>query len=293
MIPKIIHQTYISEGALPPLFRECQTQVKRLHSDWKYIFHSDEDILSFIDTKYPEYKAAFDSLPRKIMKIDMIRYFWMYEYGGMYIDMDYYMIKPFDILNYEIVLPANREDSKGVPTCLGNCIFASIPKHPFWKSVIDTLFTINRSICLDFSVDSNIDGHSWGTGPAFLFTMWKQWTESLPDLKMATCYGILQPPRRLENHVMHHISSQVRQTEIESGETLPVGECLNPKSTMPILDDKFRHFQLCSLPSELIYVPRRSLFHPPTNQSAMYIQMLKEKGESYGVHKCSGVWRSN
>ncbi len=38
--------------------------------------------------------------------------------------------------------------------------------------------------------------------------------------------------------------------EIVNGETLPVGECLNPKSALPILGDKFRHLQsLASLPA--------------------------------------------
>lgn len=221
MIPTIIHQTYINETSLPSLFRQCQQQVRNLHPDWTYMFHSDAEIEEFMRSRFPEYKAVFDALPRKIMKIDMIRYFWMYEYGGVYADMDYYMVKPFDLLNHDIVLPVNRENMYGVPTCLGNCIFASIPKHPFWKTIIDTLFTIDRTKVLDFSVDSNVDGHMWGTGPAFVYHMWKQWVSK-----------------------------------------------------------------------EGIYVPKRSLFHPPTQQTDSYIRLLKEKGEAYGVHKCSGVWRT-
>ena len=58
------------------------------------------------------------------MKIDMFRYFLMYKYGGLYTDMDYYMFKGFDLLKYNVVIPCNKENRYGIPTCLGNCIFS-------------------------------------------------------------------------------------------------------------------------------------------------------------------------
>jgi mannosyltransferase OCH1-like enzyme len=217
-IPKIIHQTYkIAE--LPPLFQQCQTQIQRLHPHCEYRFHTDADIDAFIKTQFPTYYDAFMRLPRKIMQIDMVRYFWMYEYGGIYADLDYYIIRPFDLWDKTIVLPANRETIDG-PTCLGNCIFASEPRHPFWKTLMDTLFTIDRSKEIDPSIDSHIDGHSKGTGPAFVYTMWRQWQ------------------------------------------------------------------------GEPLYIPPRMHFHPPTHEVMTALTAFMKKGESYGFHRCSGVWRS-
>jgi hypothetical protein len=53
---------------------------------------------------------------------------------------------------------------------------------------------------------------------------------------MTTNYENLQPPKRLENHELCHISSLVRQPEIESG-------------------DKFRHFQ--SLMTTIVEISKR------------------------------------
>jgi mannosyltransferase OCH1-like enzyme len=217
-IPRIIHQTYKSAD-LPALFQQCQLQIRRLHSDCEYRFHTDDDIDEFMKTKFPTYYDAFTNLPRKIMQIDMVRYFWMYEYGGVYADLDYYMIKPFDLWEKAIVLPANRETAEG-PTCLGNCIFASEPRHPFWKTLMDTLFTIDRRTEIDPTIDSHIDGHPKGTGPAFVYAMWRQWQ------------------------------------------------------------------------GEALYVPPRMLFHPPTHEVMAEIPAFLKKGESYGFHRCSGVWRT-
>ena len=126
---------------------------------------------NIIRVEFPEYYAKFNQLPRMIMKIDMFRYFIMYKCGGLYAYLDYLMFKSFDTLHREIVIPANRETATGVPECLGNFFFASIPNHPFWKSLMDTLFVIDRTK-YDYQDDNNIIWHKLGTGPMFVFYMY-------------------------------------------------------------------------------------------------------------------------
>ncbi len=116
-----------------------------------------------------------------IMKIDMVRYFLMYKYGGLYTDMDYLMFKPFDLLNERVVIPCNKEDENGEPTCLGNCIFASEPNHSFWKSLMDSLFVMDRTK-MEYNVDKNIDAFMLGTGPMFVFGMWKRYSKLSSDI---------------------------------------------------------------------------------------------------------------
>lgn len=120
---------------------------------------------------FPEYYDKFNALPRMIMKIDMFRYFLMYKYGGLYTDMDYMMFRPFDLLNKMVVIPTNRDlDANKKLTCLGNCIFASQPNHPFWKSLMDTLFIIDRKK-LPFTGKENV---LKSTGPMFVYNMYNK-----------------------------------------------------------------------------------------------------------------------
>ena len=175
MIPKIIHNTYKSHD-LPDIYKQCKQKIIELHSDFEYRFYTDDDMYKIMKESFPEYYESFDRLPRMIMKIDMFRYFLMYKYGGLYTDMDYYTLNKFDLLEHEVVLPCNREDSSGIPECLGNCVFASVPGHPFWKTLMDTLHTIDRSK-LDHSIDKHIDGHILGTGPMFVYGMWRKFTD--------------------------------------------------------------------------------------------------------------------
>ena len=169
MIPKIIHQTYKNYD-LPEVYKMCQNEIKRLHPDFEYRFYTDDDLDNFIKTEFPEYYEKFNELPRMIMKIDMFRYFLMYKYGGMYADLDYLMFNRFDLLNEKVVIPANREDSNQNFTCLGNCIFASVPNHPYWKSLMDTLFSIDRKNLPCHGLHNVLNS----TGPSFVFDMYQK-----------------------------------------------------------------------------------------------------------------------
>lgn len=179
-IPKIIHHTYKNHN-LPEIYKMCQTEIKRLHPDFEYRFYTDNDMDRIMKDDFAEYYTKFNELPRMIMKIDMFRYFLMYKYGGLYTDMDYLMFKRFDILNEKVVIPCNRENKNSTPTCLGNCIFASEPNHPYWKSLMDTLLTIDRTK-IDYNIDKNIEGHVLGTGPMFVFAMWKRYSKTNDDI---------------------------------------------------------------------------------------------------------------
>ena len=190
-IPKIIHQTYKNYD-LPEIYKMCQTEIKNLHSDFQYCFYTDNDMDNLIKNEFSKYYEKFNELPRTIMKIDMFRYFLMYKYGGLYVDMDYLMLKQFNMLNEKVVLPCNREDENNEPICLGNCIFASQPNHQFWKSLIDTLFTIDRTK-LEYNIDKNIDGNILGTGPMFVFEMWRKYKKINQDICI-TKKNLFHPP---------------------------------------------------------------------------------------------------
>lgn len=193
-IPKIIHHIWMGNNAIPDVNLYCADSIKKTNVGFDYVLWKDNDIDRLMKTEFPEYYDKFVELPRMIMKIDMFRYFLMYKYGGMYTDMDYLMFKPFDLLNEKVVIPCNREDEKGEPVCLGNCIFASEPNHPYWKSLMDTLFTIDRTK-IDYRTDKNIDGNVLGTGPMFVFDMWKKYSETNNDICVSK-RNLFHPPTK-------------------------------------------------------------------------------------------------
>jgi mannosyltransferase OCH1-like enzyme len=171
MIPPIIHHIWMGPKSMPEKCHMCIQRAKQIYPSFTFHLWNDESVEQLLQTHFPEYLAAFQGLPRLIMKIDMIRYFIMYKFGGMYLDTDYFVLNSFDFSTHEVVLPANREEN-GIPTCVGNCIFASRPNHSFWKQLMDTLFTIDRQQLP--TLDSAVDSDPLGTGPVFVFDQWNR-----------------------------------------------------------------------------------------------------------------------
>lgn len=200
-IPKIIHQTY-KDYNLPETYKLCQSEIKKLHPDFEYRFYTDEDIDNIIKNEFPEYYERFNELPRMIMKIDMFRYFLMYKYGGLYADMDYLMFKPFDILDKAVVIPTNRDILNGEITSLGNCFFASVPNHPFWKSLIDTLHILDRKSLPYEGFDNVIKS----TGPLFVFNMYKRY-KNKNEINVPA-RNLFHPPTKNDKQYIEYLKSK-------------------------------------------------------------------------------------
>lgn len=205
-IPKVIHHIWMGNKPIPDLNLYCANSIKNINPDFKYILWKDDDIELMMKNDFPLYYEKFNELPRLIMKIDIFRYFLMYKYGGLYTDMDYLMFKPFDFLNEKVIIPCNREDIDGNPTSLGNCIFASQPNHPYWKSLIDSLFTIDRTK-IDFNLDENIANNILGTGPMFVFDMWKKYSKTNNDI-CVTKRELFHPPTKVDNEYIENLKKE-------------------------------------------------------------------------------------
>src|SRR5690606_15288628 len=87
---------------------------------------------------FPWFLETYDSYPYDIQRVDVVRYFLLYKYGGIYSDLDIaprHSVVP--LLQYETVLP------KTVPG-FSNDFLMGAPGHPYWKAVIDGLANTNR-----------------------------------------------------------------------------------------------------------------------------------------------------
>jgi len=136
MIPKILHQT-AKTAVVPEKWRPLQDKVRDLHPGWEYHLWTDDDNLALLEARRPDLVPAYLSMPRPIMRADMIRYFYMEQFGGLYLDTDYEFLKPFDLGDRTLVLP--RESEHDQPLYLGNCVFASVPGHAYWTAVLADL----------------------------------------------------------------------------------------------------------------------------------------------------------
>ena len=116
MIPKIIHQTWKNENIPYDTFKqEWIDSWINLNPVWEYKLWTDDDILSFIEDKFPWFVNRFNEYPKNIQRVDAFRYFVLYEYGGLYADMDFECFKNIDGLveqDYKLMLSREHDHLK-------------------------------------------------------------------------------------------------------------------------------------------------------------------------------------
>jgi mannosyltransferase OCH1-like enzyme len=150
MIPKIAHQTAKTKQLSPPEARLREKLKQTLH-DWEVNLWDDGDNLNIITEHFPHYVDIYNDLPFGVMRADISRYIYVLLYGGFYFDTDYEILRYIgdDFLRHHCILPQSREaheqDNPYNTIGLGNAVFGSESGHPFWRDLIDAIFS-NRDL---------------------------------------------------------------------------------------------------------------------------------------------------
>lgn len=124
MIPRKIHYCWFGRGEMPDLAKNCIASWHRYMPDWEYKLWNEDnfDVKSVPYTKeaYGAKKFAFVS--------DYVRLWALEREGGLYMDVDFEVYKPFDDLLHWHAF-AGYEGSKYSPVMMG--VIASEP-HGIW-----------------------------------------------------------------------------------------------------------------------------------------------------------------
>jgi len=171
-IPKILHQTWKNE-TVPTVWKGTQESCIKKNSEFEYRLWTDADGREFIEKNYAWFLETYDSYPYNIQRADVIRYFILSHYGGVYLDLDDGCQKNLSpLLQFQFWL------RQTTPTGISNDAIGSIPQHPFLLSVIKSLQAAKRN---------------WGfpyitvmatTGPLFLSVTWQQYIASQQELAL-------------------------------------------------------------------------------------------------------------
>lgn len=174
-IPHIIHQIWMTgnastsaEPVLPEKFVDNVKTFLNNNPNWTYYFWTDTSARKLIENRHKPMLFMYDNAPKLVVKTDILRYVLMYEFGGLYTDLDTINVRPLDIATTKypcILMPIPFEQAAiwtFMPYRLCNGEMLCRPKHPFFKKCIDAL--PNRA---NFSFFPKI------AGPLFIDEMFK------------------------------------------------------------------------------------------------------------------------
>jgi len=137
-IERVIHQTYKSEALLHEDHPEWAATPKlwqSTHPAWKYMFWSDQGSRDFIAKEFAWFLPVYDSYRQPIQRADAIRYFVLYHYGGLYVDMDLTPKRNIEPLLRDSDIVLFETPNLG----LTNMILASKNHSMFMKCIIENL----------------------------------------------------------------------------------------------------------------------------------------------------------
>ena len=145
VIPKIIHQVWINDSwkdpslkrDVPKDWKKSQQEWQRIHPDWSYILWTDDLVLPYLEKNHPEYVDFYKNYEYLIQRADMIRYFILYDFGGVYCDLDLYPVE-----NIEKYLNFNTDYfvySANTPGNFTNCFMISKGQSPIFLEIFNEL----------------------------------------------------------------------------------------------------------------------------------------------------------
>ena len=148
-IPKIIHQIWLQgKDQIPPKMEERRQTVLKINPEWEYILWDERSILELLYSNKDWLKTyyKFDYLHQKV---DYAKYIILYMYGGIYIDMDAWGIKPLldlpQLHKYDLIVSSMMINTLEAmilcqeKKCVNNGIILCSQHNPVMGKLVDNI----------------------------------------------------------------------------------------------------------------------------------------------------------
>lgn len=156
IVPRIIHQARLGDLEMKEKWIVANASCAELHPgpEWRFELWDTERANAFVAENYPDLLDTYLGYEQgavvllsppirisnrlrpavEIQRSNVIRYLILYEFGGIYLDLDIKCLKPMDFF-----LTVDWISSPGLPVGINNAFMAVTPGHPFLKHAIKNI----------------------------------------------------------------------------------------------------------------------------------------------------------
>lgn len=166
MVERKIHQIWLGNKKIPKHIKFWMEEIKEKHSNFEYYFWNDNN-LPKLPSNLEKIYQNIPNPPNSPGKVDLIRMYLIYEYGGIYIDADFKYINGFNTfkINLDSVDGIIAVNGAYGMSALSNGFFAFKKNQELLKILLEN---INHShqwlgpnywsniLCSYFNYDSNV-----------------------------------------------------------------------------------------------------------------------------------------
>jgi len=195
-IPKIIHQIWFNfknkpyGNKLPYKYQKYQKTLIDMNKDFKYILWDEKSAEKLIKQKYKWCYERFKSFKYPVKKVDYFKYILMYEYGGIYLDMDIKSIKPINLdkinkTNKKVILCNFQKVLIIDMFCkIQNCVLMGEKNNMFWLFLLKNINNWQKTYMSYLNSVLDILVH---TGPVMLTNIYEEYNKKDDILLLESC----------------------------------------------------------------------------------------------------------
>ena len=146
MIPKIIHYCWFGKGVMPELVERCIASWHTYMPDWKFKLWNEASLSQTLSPREGGEDCWLEHMPRYVQEAyaakkyafvsDYVRLWALEQFGGLYMDVDFEVYRPFDDLMEQYDAFAGYEGSKRTPVMMG--VLAAKAHHPWIQGMLQT-----------------------------------------------------------------------------------------------------------------------------------------------------------
>lgn len=161
-IPRIIHHYYSTEY-VPEKYVPYMRSFVQMNPTWEYRFWSFISGRKLIEKHHPYLLEKYDCLGKTVQNSNMLRYVVLYEYGGVYTDLDVKNLRPLDkvTLKYSCIFPPEPFEhavlSYKMEYVVQTATVICRKHHPFLKFILNSMQYVSCTAPTQFN-----------TGPGFV-----------------------------------------------------------------------------------------------------------------------------
>ena len=132
-IPQIIFQTWKARASLPDNYAYWSQSFRDQNPGYQYLLWDDADNRDFMAQDFPWFLRFYDSYPAEIFRADIVRFFFLFRFGGFYSDLDTQCLHPLDeVLAGKHVVLGRMSWTEEFTQAIPNAMMASRPGELFW-----------------------------------------------------------------------------------------------------------------------------------------------------------------
>jgi mannosyltransferase OCH1-like enzyme len=210
-IPKIIHQIWFNfknkpyGNKLPYKYQKYQKTLIDMNKDFKYILWDEKSAKKLIKEKYKWCYKIFKSFKYPVKKVDYFKYILMYEYGGIYLDMDIKSIKSINLdkinkTNKKVILCKHQKIfMMNMMLKIQNCVLMSEQKNEFWLFLLQNINKWEKTYISYLHSVLDILVH---TGPGMLTNTYEKYNKK-DDILLLESYMFVDDKKTKESYTIH------------------------------------------------------------------------------------------